>query len=505
MPRKDKVMTPLTGSSALRVLLHPAARARIGTAVAAGLLAGAAASSACAQMFLGNVDPFNTGAGVSSAPNLRWESPTPLPAVPAPPVPDQPRMDTALSLPELTEIALRNNPQTRQAWFAALAAAAGIGIEQAQRLPQLSANYIWQRSESAGQTGTQINWISRWGPSITLTYLLLDFGASANQVRAAEFATLAAALSQNRVLQSVVFQTEQTYYTLLGTDALVRSNELFLKSVETSLDATQRRREAGLATVADVYRAETQVAQAQLNLTRSRGDREKARGALANALGLPVNALPPVQLLDGEPKVGETKESLTDLLARAKGTRPDLIAAEAQAQSARANAVATARAALPTVTVTATNGTTIYDQNRPTTTTNSLLFTLNIPLFRGFGDTYAIRQAQAKASQAEAARDILYQQTELDVWQSYYEVQTAADGIKSTAVQVRAAQQTSEATLARYKAGFGSLLDLITAQVDESNARVQRIQSFLDWFTAVARLYYSVGVNDTMVQAIQQR
>jgi len=458
-----------------------------------------------AQAFLGRVDPFGTNEGVSTAPNLRWESKTALPAVPQPPVPELPPAGTPLSLPELTELALRNNPLTRQAWFGALAAAAGIGIEQAQRLPQISANYNWQRGESAGQTGNQVNWITRWGPSITLSYLLLDFGASASQVRAAEFTTLAAALSQNRVLQNVVFQTEQAYYTLLGSDALVRSNELFLKSVQTSLDATQRRREAGLATVADVYRAETQVAQAQLNLTRSRGDKEKSRGVLASAVGLPVNALPPVQLLDGEPRVGATKESLTELLARAKGTRPDLIAAEAQTQAAKATAVATARAALPTITVSATSGTTIYNGNRPTTDTNTVLFALNIPLFRGFGDTYAIRQAEARASQAAAARDALYQQTELEVWQSYYDVQTAADGINSTAVQVRAAQQTSEATLARYRAGFGSLLDLITAQVDESNARVQRIQSFLDWFTAVARLYYSVGVNDTMVQAIQQR
>jgi outer membrane protein TolC len=91
---------------------------------------------------------------------------------------------------------------------------------------------------------------------------------------------------------------------------------------------------------------------------------------------------------------------------------------------------------------------------------------------------------------------VLVRQAELEVWQSYYDVQTAADGVSTTAVQLRAAQQTAEATLARYQGGFGSLLDLITAQVDESNARVQRIQSFLDWFTAVARLNYSIGASD---------
>jgi len=128
-----------------------------------------------------------------------------------------------------------------------------------------------------------------------------------------------------------------------------------------------------------------------------------------------------------------------------------------------------------------------------------------IPLFTGFNRTYTVRQAEAKAALAEASRDALSRQTELEVWQSYYDVQTAASGVSTTAVQLRAAQQTAEATLARYEAGFGSLLDLVTAQVDESNARVQRIQSFLDWFTAVARLNFSIGASDNTLFAVQTR
>jgi len=84
-------------------------------------------------------------------------------------------------------------------------------------------------------------------------------------------------------------------------------------------------------------------------------------------------------------------------------------------------------------------------------------------------------------------------------------VQTAASGIATTEVQLRAAQQTAETTLARYQSGFGSLLDLITAQVEEANARVLRIQSFLDWFTAVARLNYSIGASDKTTYPLQTR
>jgi outer membrane protein TolC len=63
---------------------------------------------------------------------------------------------------------------------------------------------------------------------------------------------------------------------------------------------------------------------------------------------------------------------------------------------------------------------------------------------------------------------------------------------------VKSAEQTAQATLARYEAGFGSLLDLITAQQDEANARVQRIQSYLDWYTALARLQFSTGYNELL-------
>jgi outer membrane protein len=451
-------------------------------------------------------DPFGTERYVAPAPSMPWQSQSPLPTAPESPPAKVPSGDHPLSLPELTELALLNNPRTRQAWYAVRAAAAGVGIEQADHLPLITASFLLQRSETGGQGGNQIPWLTRYGPTVSLSWVLFDFGVTDNQIKAAEFLALAASLAQNRVLQDVIFLVEQTYYQYLGTEALIRSNELFLKSVQTSLDATQRRREAGMATVADVYRAETQVAQAQLNLTRSRSGLEKIRGALASAVGLPVNSALQIQQLEGEPKIGEITDSLDSLLTRAKSSRADLVAAEAQVRAARAQADAVARASYPTITLNASTGATYFAHNQPPRTdTNIITLNVSIPLFTGFRQTYSSRQADARAAQAEASRDSLTRQTELDVWQAYYDVRAASDGVSTTAVQLRAAQQTSEATLARYQSGFGSLLDLITAQVDESNARVQRIQSYLDWFVAVARLNYSIGADDKLMYAIQPK
>ena len=454
------------------------------------------------QQFWGS-DPFRTRGNVSSEPGVAWEPRSPLPQVVTPAVTPAPETSAPLTLAELTEYALRNNPRARQAWHAARAAAAGVGVEQADTLPQLTgALGVTRVRPISGTTGATSPAQTRYGPSLSLSYMLFDAARNA-QISAAEYRLLAANLNQNRVLQDVVFQVEQAYYRLLGLERLVRVNELSLQNLRTSLDAAQRRRESGLATVADVYRADTQVAQADVTLIRSRGEFEKARGQLASAVGLPVHQRLNVRGFEELPQIRELMAPVTELLDHARGKRPDLVAAEAQARAARSSAEAASKASLPTLELTATGGSTGFLDPSDRPIANNYAFGLNLrfPIFTGFRDRYATRQAQALADQAEASRDTLYRQTELDVWQAFYDLQTAAGGVGSTEAQVKSAEQTAQATLARYKAGFGSILDLITAQQDESNARVQRIQSYLDWYTALARLQFSTGFSDLIAAA----
>lgn len=407
-----------------------------------------------------------------------------------------------LSLPELTEFALRNNPRTRQSWLAARAAAAGVAIEKADQLPTITGLYSVNRAQQVNaNTGVVVPWQTRFGPSISFSYVIYDFGVRGLQIESQEYRLLAANLSHNRTLQDVVFLVEQAYYRLIGSEALVRVNELSLDNSKTALEAAQKRRESGLATAADVYRTETLVAQAQLNLTRSRGELEKARGQLAAAVGLPVNQSIGVRPLEAPPQLGTVESSIGDLLERAKVSRPDLVAAEAQVRAARATASATSRAGLPSIEVTGGGGHTLFNDNRQSASNYNVGLALRIPLFTGFRDTYSARQAQLQAEAAEAGRDALVKQAEIEVWQGYYDLTTAKSSISSNEAQVRSAEQTAQATLARYQSGFGTILDLITAQQEESNARVQRIQSYLDWFTTLARLQVAVGASDLIKAA----
>ena len=145
-----------------------------------------------------------------------------------------------------------------------------------------------------------------------------------------------------------------------------------------------------------------------------------------------------------------------------------------------------------------------WHRDRPTTHPQTYSLNVRIPIFSGFKDTYQIRQAQAQAEQAVAARDVLYRQTQLEVWQAYHDLQTVTTSLKTTESQVRSAEQTAQAVLARYQGGFGTILDLITSQQDEANARTQQIQSYLDWYTVLARLNYTLGANN-MIPATKEK
>jgi len=127
--------------------------------------------------------------------------------------------------------------------------------------------------------------------------------------------------------------------------------------------------------------------------------------------------------------------------------RPDLVAAQAQVDSFRASARAASRAGLPSIEIAANaqhsqwsahgiqRGYCGYDSFGalpPPTQTYLLGINLRIPIFSGFKDTYNQRQAEVQTLQAESARDALYRQTQLEVWQAYYDLQTVIGSISST-------------------------------------------------------------------------
>ncbi|HVV69553.1 MAG TPA: TolC family protein [Gammaproteobacteria bacterium] len=444
--------------------------------------------AACANASIN--DPFNTDALTTSNPQTYWRGTTDLTlndiaiqkAVSL--LPHKP-----LTLSEITDFALRNNPTTRLAWAQAKFAAASLGNAKSAYLPQitagLSAQYssnLFSNNQGSGNTT---------GPNFSLSYLLLDFGTRANTVRAQHYALIAANLNQNSAIQQLIFQIEQAYYQVLGQQALIVANQQSVAEANTSVKASQALRSQGLATVGDVYQAQSSLAQATLSLEQATGNYQIALGQLATAMGVPANT--PLQLtpLTEVLPIHKVSDNMQTLMAKATHNRPDLLAAAAQVRQSESQLTATKAAALPVVSLNASAGPVTIDNVGTTNTSISL--NLTVPLFTGYSQTYQVRQAKAQVLASEADRDTLYQQVKLQVWQAYYALQTAGANVSSSEVFLKSSLQASKQARGQYQAGVGNILSVLSTQSSLATARVQSIQARLNWYIALAQLAQAMG------------
>ncbi len=81
----------------------------------------------------------------------------------------------------------------------------------------------------------------------------------------------------------------------------------------------------------------------------------------------------------------------------------------------------------------------------------------------------------------------------LDVWTGYYTLDSANQQLKATADLLKTAEDNEQVALGRYKAGVGSIVDVLTAQTALATARQQRITAELGWEVARAQLALALG------------
>jgi outer membrane protein len=443
----------------------------------------------------------NGVAGVAPSPNLAWTPPAQSEArdtagarrpVPA----DLQQRIKRLTLAEVVDLGLRNNPETRLSWANARAAAAAYGSERGTYLPTIDGEVTGTRLKTVASQGRSAVTQSVFNPSLSLTYLVFDFGGRSGQVGTARNELLAANFSHNATLQAVVLQIQTAYFQYIANRALLQAQRTTAREARSNLEAAEERRRVGVATVADVLQARTAASQAELAAQTTEGDLQTSRGALALSLGLPANLPYDIDSTAGQMPVAALADSVDALIARAIQIRPDLAAARAEFEASRSQ-ISVARASrLPSLLLNGNGGRT-YTTTLPQGGSNyTVSLGLTIPLFAGFSRIYDQREAVALADAAEARADALGQQVTFQVFSSYHSLQTATRRVATTEDLVNSAEQSNEVALARYRAGVGSVLDLLSAQSALADARAQQVLARLEWNTSLAQLAHDTGVLD---------
>ena len=414
-------------------------------------------------------------------------SPPELPAAGAAPM--------TISPSEAVDVALRNNPATRQAWYRARAAAATVGSKRSAYYPYVELDGSYLRQKNAAFGGQTIYHQTTYGPSAILNWLLLDFGGRAADVAEAEALLAEANAGHDAVLNDVILQVLQAYYGYEGAKSLLSAQEASLKQAEENLSAAEERHRAGVATIADVLQARTTASQQRLAYDTVQGQIAVIRGALATSLGVPANTPVEAGELPDNLDLDRVTRTVDDFIAEAERQRPDLAAARSAAIAAERHVASVRSNLYPTLGGALTGGRTYFGGSATTNSTDlySAGVLLRIPLFTGFQRQYDLRRAEEERGAADAAALSLEQLVIQQVWASYYNVKTAAQRTRTARDLLASARQSAEVTRGRYTAGVGSILDLLTAESALASARAQEVGARAEFLFALAQLAHDVG------------
>ena len=401
-----------------------------------------------------------------------------------------------LSLADVVDLALCNNPQTRVLWANSRAQAAQLGVSTAAYLPTLSglANLSKNQSNPGGQA--PLNSTSATA-NLTINYLLYDFGGRSATLENAKQLLIAASATRDASLQSNFLSAVQAYYSLLSTRASVASFRVDEIRAQESLAAAEARYKAGVVTPVDRLQAKTTLSQAQLNRIRGEGDASNAQGALANIMGFDASqryTLIPVAEAIPDPVI---EQDIGQLIALARQQRPDLAAAASQILAAEAQLQSVKASGRPSITLGGISGVTHPNlDNGNAIRTNSLGVTLNVPLFSGFRTSYQAGAAEQQVEARLAERDRLANQIALEVWRAYQGLLTNSQALRSADDLVLAATQSEKMILGRYKAGVGNILDTLNAQSALASARQQRVAALYNFLFSRFALAQAMGELD---------
>ena len=404
-------------------------------------------------------------------------------------------------LPELIDIAESSHPETRVAWEQARAAAGAVGLSKSTYYPYLAAlaSEDFEHSLFALTSVFPGNAVEE-NAGFDLSWLLFDFGGRKAAVAEARDQLMLANVNFNATHQKVVFDVTESFYGYNISRQQVEAAQSTLQAAQTVSDSTKAKFDNGLGTTQDVLQAEQELAQADYDLEAAQGALNDAQVTLVDALGV----FPTTQILVAEvpekPIAANLDEPLDDLVDRALSQRPDLVGKLASLKASQA-AVRKARAAYyPQISLDASAGWSKLDvnaYNSPYTGNSKPVYAaglaVELPIFDGFARRNNLRSAQAQLKAAESdltdSRDTAVE----EVMKSYIDLKTALRKQDAAEVLLSAAQTAFDASLASYKNGLGTYVDVEVAQKNLATARTTLVDARSAIYTSKTTLALSVG------------
>ena len=331
----------------------------------------------------------------------------------------------------------------------------------------------------------------------TINVPIYQGGAVRNGVKAAKVRVQAGQANLRGTEASIFSRVVGAYMDVIRDSAIVSLNLANVSALGVNLQATSDRFEVGDLTRTDVAQSESRLALARADLQTAQANLINSRENYIALVGTAPDDLQPPPPLPGLPAAPETAVQV------ALADNPDLAAARKEREAAGYDVRVAKAAVLPTLSGFAQGSYTHYlgsldavqGQAEVSQINKQAVAgaTLRLPLYQGGRPGAQVRQSQALQSQSieqeiEVERNIIAQTRS-----AYASWQASIQSIESNQKAVEAANLSLEGVRAENSVGSRTILDILNAEQEALNARVQLVSARRNAYVAGFSLLAAMG------------
>lgn len=409
-------------------------------------------------------------------------------------------------LNRLVTQALANNNDLAAAEARLRAADAQVRISGGALLPTLQAEFSDTRTYT-GNASTGVNtgggvtsfggrsrYRTTYNARLLAAYEIDFWGKNRSAANAAEATRDAQQFDRDTLALSTSGSVVSVYFELLATRERLGIAQQNLANAQKTLDALQRRFEAGLISRLDVAQQQTTVSQLEAAIPPLALSLSQNRDALAKLLGvLPekLNLSPTATLADIKlPSVPSGLPS--ELLIR----RPDVARAEAELISQHANINAARAAFFPSLSLTGSGG---YVSNALSTLVLPQSELINVAgsvtqtIFDGGALFGELDRNQARYDELTANYRQAIIAAFADTEDAFAGLQRSAEQVEAQAQFVKAADDSYRLSQRQFNGGVADITSVLNTQRNLFSARDSRVSARLQQLNATATLYQALG------------
>jgi outer membrane protein TolC len=298
-----------------------------------------------------------------------------------------------------------------------------------------------------------------------------------------------------RIKQETVFNVKKAFYGYLLALQFRDVAEEAVALAENHLKTVKNMYDVGMAAKFDLLRTQVQRSNLQPQLIKARNALSLAEIGLKTLLGLDLDREIEVQ---GELAYKDVEANLDASLTQALTIRPEIIQLNFQKQMAAEMLKAAKGAYFPTVGVGGQynvwgdkfrfSGDTWEDYY-------TISLVLSVPITNGLMNKAKIGESKAMLKQLEHGQKGLADMVRYEVQEAVLNLRQAKESLLSQDMNVEQAQEAVRIAELNYAEGLATNLDVNSAQVALSQARMNFSQAQFDYAIALAQLEKAVGAS----------